>query len=394
MAGVGPQFVGCVGVLWLSVAVAGAAAEASGLGFASSLAPERDESAAPLVSRLGSGQLPGSNAGLSSPEQTHADDRAIRLRVAYPPQLRARSNWVVEFRCALGRANALLRPALGRELEVAGKVAWLGGTENHSPKALLNDLAAGVARGDGDIVVGLAVATGPVRSGAGLGDSLRATTERGQATFHRGYLVLKVGGGDLCDVDRLLAHEIAHLFGAVHLQGRNNLMNPFSAGTEIDPLTTQLLLLHRNRTFPDTSGLSFTDRRKLVRMADTELMDPTSWVVLGALAAKLGDLGAAVQYAERATEMNPDYTTAHVNLGHALFQLGNLARAEECYLRALELRPDHALVHNNLAVLYYGTGSLERAVFHLKKALELEFEADPEFIRQLELATGEEINTG
>ena len=127
------------------------------------------------------------------------------------------------------------------------------------------------------------------------------------------------------------------------------------------------------------------------RLAGADVEAPTTWLVVGMLAARMGKTEAACGYYEHALDIAPEFAAAHANLGHAEFQLGDYDSAERRYLRALELAPGISMAHNNLAAIYYGRGRPEDAVPHLRAALILGFEVDPDFIVAVESATGQKI---
>ncbi|MFQ5742373.1 MAG: tetratricopeptide repeat protein [Acidobacteriota bacterium] len=298
-----------------------------------------------------------------------------------------------EFECAVQRASSLLEPAIGRSLKIKGKVPWFGGMAGGSVYDLRRDLIGTVTTGKAEIVVGLATGGAAARPPGIDGEPyIDLTKEEGLAAYSRGYVVMKVGAGDLCGIYRLLAHEIAHVFGGIHRRGDNYLMDRDSPGVEIDPLNAELFSLHRERSFaPGAAPLEGEELRSMWRLARADLDAPKTWMSVGVLAARMGKPEAAVRYYEMALEKDPDYLLALINLGHARFQLGELEAAEECYLRALQLGPDDGLVHNNLAAIYCAIGSPQQAVSHLRKALSLHFPVNPQFIVEVERLTGERI---
>ena len=94
-------------------------------------------------------------------------------------------------------------------------------------------LVRGVDHGGADIVVALIPTDEPQQRDGQF-------VEDGLAAYSRGYVVLRVGS-ELCQSGRLLAHEIAHIFGGIHRFGAGNLMNPTAPGTRIDELNGVLL---------------------------------------------------------------------------------------------------------------------------------------------------------
>lgn len=90
-------------------------------------------------------------------------------------------------------------------------------------------------------------------------------------------------------------------------------------------------------------------------------------VNLGRMLHEEGAPLAAQQHYRRALETDPAHPTAAFNLGVALEDLGRLNEARNAYIRALELDPDNADAHYNLAGLYERRGDKAGALRHLKE---------------------------
>jgi tetratricopeptide (TPR) repeat protein len=285
----------------------------------------------------------------------------------------------------------VLAPFTDRPVEIVDRVVWLGGSTDATAYELRQRLVRDVDPGEAEIVIGLATGGGSLpRSGVWGGGEVRV--EEGLAHYTRGYVVIEVDAGDICEGYRLLAHELAHVFGGVHRTGDELLMTTGGSGVEIDPLNEALFSLHADRQFgPSLAPLSGEELRTMWRLASADIEQPTTWLVVGILAARMGKAEAACGYYQRALDIAPDFAAAHANLGHAEFQLGDYDSAERRYLRALELAPGISMVHNNLAAIYYGRGRPEEAVPHLRAALILGFDVAPDFIAAVESATGQKI---
>jgi len=326
-----------------------------------------------------------------SPREESLRVQPLLVRVAYSPDLRHNPGWLRELECAFSRVNAILDPVIGRPVEIVDKVVWLGGSTDATAYELRENLVGAVDIGEAEIVIGLAGGSGPSTRGVDwhAGEVL---IEEGLAHYTRGFVVIEVGTGDICESYRLLAHELAHVFGGVHRADDNYLMTTGGSGVEIDPLNEALLSLHADRRFGrGVAPLSGEELRTMWRLARADIERPTTWLVVGILAARMGKPKAACTYYEQALEIAPDFAAAHANLGHAKFQLEEFGAAEDHYLRALELAPGNGMVHNNLAAIYYGHGSPEKAVPHLRSALVVGFEVDPQFIAAVEQVTGQTI---
>ena len=76
----------------------------------------------------------------------------------------------------------------------------------------------------------------------------------------------------------------------------------------------------------------------------------------------------SVTLLQRAVEVAPDSSQAHVMLGNALFERGQLDGALGQYLEALRLRPDNANAWERAGVVLSQQGKLAEAVQHLQMA--------------------------
>jgi len=79
--------------------------------------------------------------------------------------------------------------------------------------------------------------------------------------------------------------------------------------------------------------------------------DATAWFLLGITNAKLGNLGQAVEFLQKAITLHPNCWEAHLNMGKVLHDLGHLDEAEASYRKTVDLYPGCLLALNNLGNL-------------------------------------------
>ena len=146
------------------------------------------------------------------PEPHPLQAEPLRVLVAVAPTLRQDPLWLGALERALEGAGRLLEPTLARELEIVEVQPWLSGSQKRPLESMLRHLEKTVSNGGADIVIGFA---------ASFGDQLQRPPrrffpcrDRGIANYDKGYIVMSLGSS-LRGVDLLLAHEIAHLFGAL-----------------------------------------------------------------------------------------------------------------------------------------------------------------------------------
>jgi len=292
----------------------------------------------------------------------------LRVRVATAPQIVRQRGWFGDFSCATLRASDLLAVAIGRRLSVQDRVVWPAPPVDDGLGALRSHLLRTVDPGGADLVVGLVPADGWASSA-----DVRIHDD-GLAAYSQGYVVLRVGT-PLCDAGRLMAHEIAHIFGGIHRHGANYLMDPSAPGTEVDEINAALFELHRDRMIrTQTPPLRGEMLRMMWRLTSADPGAATTWLRVGALAATVGRFEIACRHYERALAIEPELRTAWVNLGHARLQLEQLAAAEQAYTKALEIGTGDGLVYNNLAIVYLSRGEPRRALESMSRALELGYE--------------------
>jgi tetratricopeptide (TPR) repeat protein len=77
---------------------------------------------------------------------------------------------------------------------------------------------------------------------------------------------------------------------------------------------------------------------------------------------KRGMYDKALEYYDRALEINPKSSDAWNNKGVALYSLNRVDEALQCYSRALEIDPDNLDAMRNIAFVHRATGDLERAL--------------------------------
>jgi len=90
--------------------------------------------------------------------------------------------------------------------------------------------------------------------------------------------------------------------------------------------------------------------------------------------AAQGRLEAALFGFKRAADLDPCWSSPHVNMGAAFASMGKSQRARTCYRTAVETDPQNALGYYNLALLMRDAGELHSARATLELACELDAE--------------------
>jgi Flp pilus assembly protein TadD len=256
----------------------------------------------------------------------------------------------------VAEANRLLGSHLGLVFTVADVKLWpaVGG----SLEERLDDLRAKISPGPGQIVAGL-TQTLPRSPGTGL------------ASYREGSLVVALPYGQGV---RLFAHELAHLFGAVHLRGNRGLMAIRDPGEVLDPLNARLIELHRQRRFDPRAFPLPLEALEAARSAYLEAAGraPEAYAYLGQICLERGDLQGALDAADRMLERDRDDVDATIVRGIALRRLGREAEAVAEYRRALESRPSYSSLHYDLAIALDHLGQPDQAVAAYERAIALD----------------------
>ena len=101
--------------------------------------------------------------------------------------------------------------------------------------------------------------------------------------------------------------------------------------------------------------------------ASDEQLSSDDWFDLGVDLEAVSPDDAPAAY-ERALELDPDHSDAHVNLGRLLQESGDYDGAEQHYTAALKSEPDNVLAAFNLGTLLEDMGRIKDAIEAYKRA--------------------------
>jgi len=77
----------------------------------------------------------------------------------------------------------------------------------------------------------------------------------------------------------------------------------------------------------------------------------------------------ALEFYQKAVEVDPNCAAAHHHMGLALRQLGKVEEAVISFRRALKIEPNHPLANNNMGLTLCQLGQDEEALIYYNKAL-------------------------
>ncbi len=94
-------------------------------------------------------------------------------------------------------------------------------------------------------------------------------------------------------------------------------------------------------------------------------------MTLGSVLRRLGRRQEAMAQDEQAFRMNKDPALAHFNFGVAMMELGKEPEAAEHFEQALRIKPDYAAAHCNLGDVLLREGKVSNAIAHFEEALRI-----------------------
>ena len=182
-----------------------------------------------------------------------------------------------------------------------------------------------------------------------------------------GYLVYeldkKIPVGDIATVDAKLtskteAQAKAQAAAAPKMSSGDKAIQSFNSGVEAlqagDKAAAETKFLEAVKTNPDL---------------------PAGWTALAQLAYEKKDWAKAIEYGQKATDLDPTQTDLYQMMGSAATQMGDKAKAAEFSKAYAEANPDSPEILYNKGVEAYNKGKMKDAEAVLTKAVE----AKPDF---------------
>jgi len=162
--------------------------------------------------------------------------RDVSIRLVIEDGYRFGGTWQFQATRVVQNCAVAFRTRFGIDLHVREYGNWRPGRGSATLGSLLSDLMAGIPPGGCDIVVGLLGPGRPAFGGSGI------------SSYLDGYVLLN--GGPACGAtERLLTHELCHLFGARDLLEKGSVMGTKEPGRRFDDLTARVVTLNRDRVF-------------------------------------------------------------------------------------------------------------------------------------------------
>lgn len=97
----------------------------------------------------------------------------------------------------------------------------------------------------------------------------------------------------------------------------------------------------------------------------------------GLSAQQKGDLSKAIEYYQKAINLDPTAASIYNDLGVAYEIQAKFSEAEDMYLRSISIDPNFLAPYFNLGILYEKRQDLSKAAYYFKKRYELGLPDDP-----------------
>ena len=163
-------------------------------------------------------------------------EREIKLKIVVDEEFREVQDWRPIVKRVIAGVNDLYRDKFGLVFQIEAYSFWASDDRCQTVFELLNDLRKKVSNLGYDIVVGF---TGQRRGSFNL---------LGGANYLRNYVIVRRIPAESLMI-LTLAHELAHLFGAVDLVEPGSIMNHSHPGEHFDAFSSKLIMLNRDRVF-------------------------------------------------------------------------------------------------------------------------------------------------
>ncbi len=338
-------------------------------------------------------------------------ERQIRVIAAVSPAFKQNDSWRKDIVERVGYANKVFEREFGIHFVVEQYKNWDAPDEAKGMPILVEDLKRFQPASGDQIVIGFNKMTKAPNK-----DVIEDMETVGTAAFFQGRIAIRDPFGDWSPAQRqtVLAHELAHLFGAVHIGAESAIMFPTLPAMpedHLDPENRQIVEKTRDVDFlkgldsfaPETIDALASIYEKLIRLNPQSdfyhqlglfyrkrnlesravavweealkhnYANPAIHYELGVHYQKAGnydravqELGSAIAHFVLESQKKQKANTLNL-LGAAYFEKGLFDQAVYTWMMGLVADPDHPGLQSNLAAAYLQKGDLDRAMAELEK---------------------------
>lgn len=289
--------------------------------------------------------------------------RTVTVKIAADHRLKATGTWKIDSRRALKAASEFFLGEFGIEFQIIDYEYWKPDAKQKNTRDRLNDLQSRVIHDESDIVLGL------------MSRDNRNGMPEGIASYIHGYILLDYSESQV-ETDKVLLHEVCHIFGACDITEKGSIMDCEHSGAKFDEFTRKVIQLNRGRSFrrnefPLPSNLLEEAINLYFQRYNQNRSEPGIALSLVFLHMEKQDPQAAMKICRKLLDDNPDLHEIHTIIGNICNRIGDLDSALSAYKTALEFNPEVPETHFNLGLIHTQKGNLDLAVAEYETAIRL-----------------------
>lgn len=277
--------------------------------------------------------------GLTGPFAWAQEIRTLDLKAAVSPQFKQNPGWKEDILARVEYVNSLFEPLFHVRFSVQQFIDWTPQDETREMDLLMEELRSFIPLEWNEVVAGFHRMSQPFSR-----ENVIDMDTVGSAQAFRGFMVLRdpYPVSERFRKETVLAHEAAHLFGAVHVADPRAIMSP---------------------TIPPEPASTFDDDNQQIIRA-TRKMDFTQ-ELSSAPAPILHEL---IQIYERKIQENP-HSDFYYQLGLFYKHLDNPHKAAGIWEEALRYQYENPHIHRELGLYYYENEKYDLAIAELGRAI-------------------------
>ncbi len=279
--------------------------------------------------------------------------RVVTLRIAHDREFEQNGS-LFKVRRWVEHASKEYEARFGIRFEITEFAHWDSDDRRQSLLGLLSDLRQKIPKAGVDVVLGLTAQ-----------DFKDRETRLGTASYQTCYILMSLPRSESL-AWKVLAHEMAHLFGAADIDEPGCIMHRGGLGENFNPFSCAVIALHKDRSFAPFEYPLAEDKweRTIALYAARKTLDKNEIDLsphLCSLYLEKKDYSAIEEECGRIIDLYPQCPELFNFLGIAHSNLGKFDSARQLFESALELDPCCPEIHNNLGINYLRTGRWDDA---------------------------------
>lgn len=303
--------------------------------------------------------------------------RVISVKVVGDKEFRKKEDWKGKIEENIKKVSAFFEEQFSMAF-IVGEIGEWNSTNTRDIQSLLKDLKRKTEKGDNDIVIGfssqLPANASCIFHGLPLGVALPFDD----------YLVVRADTKNKRPADhsqtvRVLVHELAHIFGAFHVNDPSSIMNTSLQNKKdmrFDANNREIIALSKSLDF--NTGVRSIDRANIDKIINIyrdslqgNFKNAQKHKVIGTIYDELGFFEDATDEYKKAVELDPKDHETLIRLGIAYVKQGLLDNAVAELSKAARLDASDGSAHFNMGLVLMKKGLLDEAIAWLKKSIKI-----------------------